>query len=546
VLWYVQYNIPLDFILYEAYPNVAPRIFVRPTPTMIIKPGHQNIDIEGGVFMSYLSDWSVGSTLVELVALLSSLFSMDPPLYAKPPGYVQPTFGNPGQQVRPQSQRPSPQQQQQESVIDSYRRQSYNQPSAYGGPQTNQQYGQSNQTYGQQSNQPYGQPSQPYGQSNQPYGQPSQPYGQSNQSYGQPNQQYGGQNSQVVHGIVSPAPTYATVNSAVPPAGANTNQQQSYGGYGNGYPSNGNANSMPQAIPTASVVSPNQPSYGAGYGGGQYGSNGNIPVATASAYPSAGAPASGLPTAVAAVSPEKHIPTSFFSPALCGGSYTNSPATTAAATAALGASSSYMNQSSPNAKNLGPSNSGVMVSSASNSRSGTPTPGASANSGTAVTAKLRPALENELQTKLKKEVKEYYYKLKMEVDEELSTQWALNNSSKDMKEILSTYEDARLKLMRSNLEVEEKMAALEAWRLDMESKKDQDIENYVVPYDDLSQQIVRLNSEILAVDDAIYYLEKGLANSVIDLPTFLKETRNLARIQFLAKNHLIKISNTGR
>lgn len=63
----------------------------------------------------------------------------------------------------------------------------------------------------------------------------------------------------------------------------------------------------------------------------------------------------------------------------------------------------------------------------------------------------------------------------------------------------------------------------------------------LVPYDPLSQQIVRLNSEILAIDDAFYYMERALVssrNDKVDLGTFLKECRQLARKQFLCKAHL--------
>jgi len=55
---------------------------------------------------------------------------------------------------------------------------------------------------------------------------------------------------------------------------------------------------------------------------------------------------------------------------------------------------------------------------------------------------------------------------------------------------------------------------------------------------------VRLQSEYLAMDDALYYLDRALAshsNTTIDINSFLKETRRLARQQFLCKSHIRKI-----
>jgi hypothetical protein len=378
---------------------------------MIIKPGHQNIDIEGGVFFSYLSDWSVGSTLVELVALLASLFSMDPPVYAKPPGYnpppQQPRRYPPPNQVQPRSAYGA-----NESVADAYRRASYENNSSM--------------------------------------------YGQN-----------------VVTGVVNPSydsnkssPVYAAVNSCTPP---------------------------PSATPIAAAVTQN------GYGATNY--------PTATAMPSNGS-----------------YPSS-------SGNYSAMTATATAVGASAGGAV-YASQNSNSKSNLSPNASATSVSALSSTFS----------PPNNFTKQQRSTLENELLNKLKKELKDYFYKLKSEVDDELSTKWALQNSANEMNEILKTYESSRVKLYEATRDVEGKMASLEAWRLGMESKKDQDAENYALPYDELSVQIIRLQSDVLAVDDAIYYLEKGLANSVIDLPTFLKETRNLARTQFLAKNHLLKIN----
>lgn len=80
-----EYHIPIEIFIPEAYPNLAPKIYVRPTPNMIVKPGHKHVDSEGLVYMPYLMSWiGVSCSLVGLCDHISAVFSSDPPLYSKP------------------------------------------------------------------------------------------------------------------------------------------------------------------------------------------------------------------------------------------------------------------------------------------------------------------------------------------------------------------------------------------------------------------------------------------------------------------------------
>ena len=95
--------------------------------------------------------------------------------------------------------------------------------------------------------------------------------------------------------------------------------------------------------------------------------------------------------------------------------------------------------------------------------------------------------------------------------------------------------------------ITEKTAAFDAWNADAAAKPALQALERLVPYDPLSQQIVRLNSEIHAIDDAFYYMERALVssrNDKVDLGTFLKECRQLARKQFLCKAHLRYTTHT--
>lgn len=388
---------------------------------MIIKPGHQNIDVEGGIFMSYLSEWNQNSNLVELVALLASLFSMDPPLYSKPPGYQPPTTSTTISRATYPPNPPS---------------NSFGSTNASNNNSSN-----SNNTNAGYTTQTSYQPPviTQYGRDPQ----------QNPQSMNPIQQQYGVQTS-TTHSYQPQ--TLATTVSKAADQMTDAVRRGSGTGFSNSNPSvsGGNAQS---SNPVGRVTSVQLP--GSNAGGGVAAGAGGVNVS----------------------------------------------ATTTVSAAAT---------------NMG-------------------------SASTTASVRYRPQLEAELNMKLKRDLRDYYLKLKQEVDAELASQWSLQNSADSMNDILTVYADAKEKLSAGIEEMEQKSTDLEAWLKEKDDRGEVDVENYLQPYDELSTQIIRLQSEVLAVDDAIYYLEKALANSVIDLPTFLKETRNLARIQFMAKIHLMKI-----
>lgn len=76
------YNTPVAIWLLESYPNAAPRCFVVPTREMKIKDRHAHVGPQGLIYLPYLAEWHPArSQLIELVGILASTFSEDPPLY---------------------------------------------------------------------------------------------------------------------------------------------------------------------------------------------------------------------------------------------------------------------------------------------------------------------------------------------------------------------------------------------------------------------------------------------------------------------------------
>jgi len=124
-------------------------------------------------------------------------------------------------------------------------------------------------------------------------------------------------------------------------------------------------------------------------------------------------------------------------------------------------------------------------------------------------------------------------------------------------EQVSELADRKSKMEEMLQTMEQKTQELESWTTEMSGKENMDVEDRLISYDDISQQLIKLNAEQLAIDDVMYYLDYAFAHGTdgnnsthgggdgagtIDLQAFLKEMRKLARRQFHCKMHVMKIS----
>lgn len=167
------------------------------------------------------------------------------------------------------------------------------------------------------------------------------------------------------------------------------------------------------------------------------------------------------------------------------------------------------------------------------------------NGGAVVTKSRREKLEDDLTTKLQNELLDIHKKLKAELDVEFLKQKSLSRSSALATETLAEYTKLRTNIDNAIAEVTLKKKQMEGWRvqeLEAKCKSDSSASAMVMPYDDISGQLVRLAAEQRAIDDVIYYLEKGKQEGIVDLASFLRDVRKLAKQQFLARMHVLKIN----
>jgi ESCRT-I complex subunit TSG101 len=116
------YNIPVNLWVVEQYPHRPPTCYVTPTKDMRIKDGHLHVDHFGMIYLPYLNQWNAqNSNLLEMVTMMSSVFSTDPPVFKVPINAAGAASPNQQQKQQPQQQ---PQQQQPQQ-------QQYNQQSPY-------------------------------------------------------------------------------------------------------------------------------------------------------------------------------------------------------------------------------------------------------------------------------------------------------------------------------------------------------------------------------------------------------------------------------
>lgn len=88
------YQTPVCIYVPEPYPAYPPIVYLRPTPDMFVVPGHRSADSNGLVYLPYLSEWRPeSSNVVDLIVVMTSVFSEQPPLRARPPPEAAPRAG---------------------------------------------------------------------------------------------------------------------------------------------------------------------------------------------------------------------------------------------------------------------------------------------------------------------------------------------------------------------------------------------------------------------------------------------------------------------
>ena len=115
---------------------------------------------------------------------------------------------------------------------------------------------------------------------------------------------------------------------------------------------------------------------------------------------------------------------------------------------------------------------------------------------------------------------------------------------------LQLYQEAKNILQEKLAVVEKKTVEIEDWlntakaheqNGTMDSKQ-KSVDDLVQPVSKVHQQMLDLSAENASLTDALYFLDRCLYMGNIDCDTHLKHVRRLAKRQFLARAHLMKIN----
>ncbi|OSS51841.1 hypothetical protein B5807_03098 [Epicoccum nigrum] len=96
------YGFPVAVWVPYAYPREPPIVFVKPDKDMLVRPG-QHVSGDGRVYHPYLAQWAKywdKSTLFDFLAVLRGVFTKEPPVRSRQP-QPQPQYSAPAQQGPP-------------------------------------------------------------------------------------------------------------------------------------------------------------------------------------------------------------------------------------------------------------------------------------------------------------------------------------------------------------------------------------------------------------------------------------------------------------
>lgn len=156
-------------------------------------------------------------------------------------------------------------------------------------------------------------------------------------------------------------------------------------------------------------------------------------------------------------------------------------------------------------------------------------------------------IKAQVKEKLSKHLQEISVQMKAQVQTYQRDQQRLHTAQDKLSQQLKLYEEAKESMEDKLSIVEEKTEEIQAWLGDVEnieqdSQQEKSIDDLVQPGSKVHQQMLELSAENASLTDALYFLDRALYLGNLECETHLKHVRRLAKRQFLARAHLMKIN----
>ncbi|KAI8419851.1 hypothetical protein MSG28_008485 [Choristoneura fumiferana] len=154
------------------------------------------------------------------------------------------------------------------------------------------------------------------------------------------------------------------------------------------------------------------------------------------------------------------------------------------------------------------------------------------NSGTITEEHIKASLLSAVEDKLRRRLKEQSQQSQAELETLRRTQQELQEGKTRLEDIMGRLQRERSELDKNVAILQEKEKELQAAVERLADQEGVDVDEAVVTTAPLYSQLLNAFAEEATLEDAIYYMGEALRKEVIDLDTFMKQVRALARRQF--------------
>jgi len=166
---------------------------------------------------------------------------------------------------------------------------------------------------------------------------------------------------------------------------------------------------------------------------------------------------------------------------------------------------------------------------------------------------LVQTMRDDLTVRLRRELQTFNDHAKDQIASDLRDQTKLENGEKTIQAQLTLLKERKEQLSAGVAEVDEKTTQAESDLQTLEENHSDDdndpikaVDKLAIPNDVYSRQMLELSSKNAAITDCLYFLDKALVRGTIPLDVHLKKVRQLAKKQFLARAHLLKVGEVAK
>jgi hypothetical protein len=134
------------------------------------------------------------------------------------------------------------------------------------------------------------------------------------------------------------------------------------------------------------------------------------------------------------------------------------------------------------------------------------------------------------------------------IETDMVDQKKLSFSEEKLMTQMQFLKEAKVTLEEQHAGADKALVDIKAFIQDTQQQAAQQVEmsvdDRIRPVSAVDAQMLQLSADNASYSDALYFLDMALHNRVIELSAHLKEVRNIAKKQFMARAHLLKISQS--